>query len=98
MKQIEKENGQIFEVYTKQEFIEMVRFLDWSNDGYWDDEDASLYLKYKDGTSAVFQKGDKKKPLRLNNITKGIYHNPATIAFYNYQIIKNEKYEDYDVE
>ena len=97
MKQIEKENGQIFEVFTsRSEFSSMVKFLDWSNDGEWEDE-SSLTLVYKDGTTVNYQYGDKKQPLRLSEVVKGCYNNPATYMIYNCEIIYNEYYEDWEV-
>jgi len=95
---IEKENGQIFEVYkSRKEFAEMVKDLTWSDSGIWEDEDSSLELIYKDGTQANYTLGDKKKPLRLNEIVKGCYNNSCTNAIYKCDIVSNEHYEDYEV-
>jgi len=97
MKLIEKENGQIFEVYkSRKEFTDIIRDIQWSNNGIWEDEDASLTLTYKDGTQANYQLGDKKKPLRLNDVIKGNYSN-CSQAIYNCEIVYNEHYEDYEV-
>ncbi len=95
---IEKENGQIFEIHNnRKEFINMVKDLYWSEENIWTDEDSSLTLVYKDGTSINYSIGDKKRPLRLNKITKGHYNNPGSDAIYNCKIVYNSHYNDYDV-
>ena len=97
MKVIEKPNGQIFEIYNKKEFGELVRDL-WADNGdIWQDEDSTLYLQYSDGTEIIYMTGDKKQPLKLHKLVKGINSNSATIAIYKAEIIYNEHYEDYEV-
>jgi len=94
---IEKENGQIFEVYkSRKEFAELVKDLQWSENGIWEDEDSSLTLTYKDGTEVSYMLGDKKKPLRLAEVVKGCL-DCGSMSIYNMEIIYNEHYEDYDV-
>jgi hypothetical protein len=92
-----QESGQVFEVYSsRKEFAEMVKMLDWDNDGLWYDDDSSLTLTYADGTKANYQYGDKKMPLRLSQIVAGRYSNSATEAIYNYRIVRNDCYDDYE--
>ena len=70
--------------------------MQWSEDGIWEDEDSSLTLTYKDGTEVSYMLGDKKKPLKLHEIISGCLDCGST-SIYNYEIIYNEHYEDYDV-
>jgi len=94
---IEKKNGQIFEVYkSRKEFAELIKDLQWSDNGIWEDEDGTLTLIYKDGTQASYMLGDKKKPLRLNEIVKGSL-DCGSQAIYNREIVYNEKYEDWEI-
>jgi hypothetical protein len=102
MKTIEKETGQIFEVYTnKKEFSEMIKtvMLDnavWGN--VWIDEDSSLYIKYNNGEEVSLAIGDPLIKIKYSKIKSGVYNNPSTNALYNLQIKYNDHYEDYDVE
>lgn len=92
-----QESGQIFEIFTSQkEFTAMIKMLDWSINGQWNDEDASLTLIYRNGTTVNYQYGDDKKPLRLTQIIAGEYSNSATNMIYNCAIVKNEYYDDYE--
>jgi hypothetical protein len=96
MTTIEKENGQIFEVYTNRlEFVSMIKDI---KDDIWDDEDSSLYLVYADGSTIYATKGEEKKRINTTGIVKGIYSNPSTDAIYNCNIIYNERYEDYETD
>jgi len=100
MKQITKENGQIFEICTnRKDFLDNLNFK-WlfDDDNAWQDEDSSLILIYKDDSEVSYILGDKKQPLNSNNLIKGNYANPGTNLIYNCQIIFNEKYEDYEVD
>jgi len=68
MKVIEKENGQIFEICTnKKDFLDNLNFK-WLFDdkGNFQDEDSSLELIYRDGSSISYIIGDKKQPLNQN--------------------------------
>lgn len=96
MTRIEKENGQIFEVYNKKEFIQLVKDLA-PVDKIWTDDDSSLEIEYADGTECSWATGDSFKKVKLSKIKSGAYHNPSTIACFNKKIIYNEKYEDYEI-
>jgi len=94
---IEKENGQIFEVYkSRKEFAHQVNMLTWSENGIWEDEDSALTLYYKDGSSVSYHLGDKKKPLKLNDVIKG-HLDCGSQTIYNCEIVYNEKYEDWEI-
>lgn len=99
MQQIVKETEQIFEVFTsKKEFLNHINFK-WlfDDEGLWQDEDSSLTLIYKDGTEISYIIGDKKQPLKQNDIIKAHYANPGSSMIYNCEIVYNERYEDYEV-
>lgn len=96
MKVYEMETGQIFEEYTsKKEVVSMIKDCIMFQEE-WEDEDSSLEIEYKDGRSIGLTYGDKIN-VRFSNISKVIYCNSCTTAFYNAKIVKNERYDDYEV-
>jgi hypothetical protein len=98
MKQIIKENGQIFEVCTnKNEFFDSIGFNCLFDNKIWHDEESSLTLWYKDGTQVNYMVGDKKQPLNQNNIIKGCYSGDTNLI-YNCTIDYNEHYNDWQIQ
>jgi hypothetical protein len=106
MKKIEKENGQIFEIYdSRKEFAEMIHIITWAFDnGIWEDDDSSLELIYKDGTVRAWCYGDKIEGFNIREVVAGHYPNSGTNAIYNvrgrpdvYRIGFNQHYEDWEI-
>lgn len=96
---IETPNGQIFEVYkSRKAFAESLKWSVKGNGDTWEDEDGTVWLKMKDGSEVHISKGDRIPKFNMSNIVKGTSDNGSSVALYNVGIVKNEKYDDYDVD
>ena len=96
MQTIVKENGQIFEIYaSKKEFASMVK--DLFDGKVWTDDDSSLSLEFKDGSTLSLFAGDTIPRYNASNIVSGHYSNPCTNAIYNCSIVHNGRYDDYEI-
>lgn len=79
MKSYDLPNGQILEVYTLKETVELIK--DYKQSIEWELVADGIHIEYKDGTSYDdnFHEGRK---LKLTGIKSAELYNPCTIAVY----------------
>ena len=89
---IEMTNGQLFEMYNYSGIKEVLKDYKSAadDDGEFIDDDTSIYVEYRDGTSASIEAGDKISELRTSDIKCAIIDNGYTYQCYGTAIGFNE--------
>ncbi len=102
MKEEVKENGQVVNRMNKAEFRKMVRTLlqdvtaKHCGEWIWQDDDSSLTIVYKDGSTLHLDYMCKVPPLKLGEMAQGLYANCHTYEVYNCEPTYNEAYQDWE--
>jgi len=96
MKIIEKENGQIFEICNKSEFIQQVKeyLRDFNPDI---DNDITIHVILDTGKEIVIGYLSPVEKFNKQWIVSGSIDNGTTYVIFNKEIVYNEKYDDYEV-
>ncbi len=99
MKIIETKGGQIFEISTLKEIIPYIMDNYINNKDFLDD-DSSLFVAYKDGSSYYISGAEETGKFKKSGIKTIIESNPATFVLYgNYRIYNIDDVEmTYSVE
>lgn len=95
MKTIETKGGMIFEVMTSRKEILSYIMDCYINNKDFIDDDFSLYIQYKDGSSYYIGGNDEEGKFRKTGIETVVESNPATTVLYgNYKIYNIDDIEE----
>lgn len=89
---VELDNGQVIEKYSMKYMKNMI-LKEYKDNGFMPDDDA-VYIRYKDGTEAVYGGGDDTSNMKLTNIDHVIYANENTDAFAGNNVSINPDSDD----
>lgn len=97
MKTIELKNGQIIEEYENLKEIKHMIMDNYIHNKEFLDDDCSLYIEYKDGSS-YYICGDEDGTFKKTGIKTVIENNPETYSVYgNYKPTKVDDEEPDDI-
>lgn len=95
MKQIELANGQIIEEYES--IKEIKQLIEWNyvNNKEFLDDDSSLYIEYKDGSTYYLSGANEEGIYKKTGIKTVIESNPCTYSVYGeYKLVKTDTEDD----